>query len=253
MRPQPLRNGPEGAIGADETTKTPDGNNCWGHSLKRTDPTCWVRVADASDLPPTNTPYGRPPGLRPVKWIPHGWYGGAALIRGLRRPESRLRCAAALILQGRRFLAWRIEKAQIRGCLARPFPAQVIRPSRGPGAVLNARGAPTHWWLTQFGDCGSDQVDHLLDRLVFPEAHHRPASLGQHCVVSPVSRLVALNFRRPKLRIGDGPRCMLWAAVPEASVHEYGQPESWEHHVRLAPQIGNRTSMLPEPQTGSVK
>src|SRR4051794_36926894 len=96
---------------------------------------------------------------------------------------------------------------------------RVYREARGGHDGLG-RTSP---WKTRYRllDGVTDALDHVVDRLVRPEAEHSPSCFGQGLVVSQVARDVGVKLCLPVARVGLWSRPMDRTAMPEAAIDEH--------------------------------
>jgi hypothetical protein len=83
---------------------------------------------------------------------------------------------------------------------------------------------------------------------MFPDAHNRPAQIGQQTIHDGIAILVAGNFRVPVPSWIGWHSTMRRTAMPEAPVHEDGDPLSWENQIRpdsSARQINSQINAVP--------
>lgn len=67
--------------------------------------------------------------------------------------------------------------------------------------------------------------------LVLPHAYYTPAGVGERSVHRPIPRDVPLQLRAPVVAVRPRHVPVLRAAVPEASIDEYGQPRAGEDDI----------------------
>lgn len=123
--------------------------------------------------------------------------------------------------------------------------------SPGPAVLLRFRGrAQRNMTLPHDG---FDSAGCGLGRVVLPDADRVPARLLESTIGVPVPFGVCQDLFAPERRIVFRPRAVLRTAVPEASVHEYGDLGAWEYNVRLAAQAGDDATVQAEPQAKRVE
>gem|GEM_PF-4831842 len=83
-----------------------------------------------------------------------------------------------------------------------------------------------------------DMSQRFLKGNVFPDSQHCPGRSTKHLVRAGVASAVTLQLVPPPVGVRLGHAPMLATAVPEASIHEDGQPYPGEGDVHLAPDIG---------------
>jgi hypothetical protein len=88
---------------------------------------------------------------------------------------------------------------------------------------------------------------------VFPHSEDRPTFVDQQVVSVAVAKDVELQLRAPPISVRSRPRAVLWAAVPEAAVHEDRYPHACEGNVDRATGAGGNRVGHPEAQAGRVK
>ena len=81
---------------------------------------------------------------------------------------------------------------------------------------------------------------------MFPNAQDSPAAPTQGPVYQPVARAVAIQLPPPKRAIALGHPAMLWATMPEATIHKNRQAGRAENEIGLAKQG------LPPPPAGKA-
>ncbi len=89
---------------------------------------------------------------------------------------------------------------------------------------------------------------------VFPHPNDEPASGAQECVRFCVPIAIGLNFLDPPGPVALRRRAMDRAAVPEASIDEYGHSGSSKHDVRSpAPHVGKGRMVYAKPKAGTME
>jgi hypothetical protein len=91
------------------------------------------------------------------------------------------------------------------------------------GVILAGEGAP---------DAAHDSVQ-VHPHLMLPETADLPSSGLEGFGLSPVARHVLLKLPGPESGSTPGPHVMVWAAVPEAPIHEYGHLGAGKREIRL--------------------
>lgn len=86
--------------------------------------------------------------------------------------------------------------------------------------------------------CGSHAGGTFLRIVVLPEAHRLPPVLPKVGVGVGIANPVPLQLVSPPARVGRRLAAMLRASVPEAAVHEDGNPRLPEDHVSPPPPFG---------------
>lgn len=158
--------------------------------------------------------------------------------------------------------------AQLQASVARDFP---FRGEFDPEDLLQVgdRGAHRHeagFRTSRLADEDSstsrrtpdhecpDPVGRLLCRLVFPYPNGRPARVEEQRVGLAVARLVPFDLFGPVPAVRPMlPLAMVWATVPEATVHEDGDLRAGEHEIRLAWQLSKRSAVDEVAQSPAVK
>jgi hypothetical protein len=79
-----------------------------------------------------------------------------------------------------------------------------------------------------------NQIGGLADALVLPDVEREPAHLDEGTVGPSISTSVLLELRSPPFGVVFWRHVMLWASVPEASIHEHRQPCAGEREVGRA-------------------
>jgi hypothetical protein len=69
---------------------------------------------------------------------------------------------------------------------------------------------------------------------MLPNPEHVPPGGGEGSIDLAISRFVATQFKTPKVDVGTGYGAMLWTAMPETTVHEYGEAAFRKYEIRAA-------------------
>src|SRR5688572_14980782 len=94
------------------------------------------------------------------------------------------------------------------------------------GPLLSAR-------VDEFGDA----VCRLGGVFVFPDPHRLPTESSQPLIGISVPRSIGFDLLPPEISIALRPGSVLRAAVPKASVDEYGQSRARENDIGDAPRL----------------
>lgn len=99
-----------------------------------------------------------------------------------------------------------------------------------------------------------DRAGYRAGRIVCPEPQDRPAGRFERSRLFAIPFDVAVQLRRPILAVHLRPLTVLWAAVPETSVHEDRDFALCEDDVRTdEPPVDANREVLPEAIAKSVK
>lgn len=145
------------------------------------------------------------------------------------------------------------ERCRPRGiCQRLPFPG----PQSCSDVSVRPGGRLRSWrrascWLPRNGNGPGDAIRRRLDRLVLPNSHDRPAGLGEPAVGVPVTRSGALDLRPPPLGVGNRPRRVLGAAVPEATVDEDRHARAPEDQIGSTTQVRQRLTVYAVTKSAS--
>lgn len=101
---------------------------------------------------------------------------------------------------------------------------------------------------------GGDAAGGLGRGLVFPHSGRRPSVALQSRYDLCVALRVALELRAPVLRVGPGRHAMIWASVPEATVHEDREPGSRKRDVHAdgPSEARSNAEVLAKAKTGAM-
>jgi len=125
-------------------------------------------------------------------------------------------------------------------------------PATGLSASTKSRTAASAA-VSQFAaDYRLDAEGRRFWGLVFPDPDDCPTSLAQCAVCEPVTFPVAGDLARPVGGVAGGRPVMLGAAVPPASVDEYGYPGASEDHVSGVPSSAQRPGVDEIPEAASM-
>jgi hypothetical protein len=88
---------------------------------------------------------------------------------------------------------------------------------------------------------------------MLPHPYWQPASSSQCDVGLCITLTIARDFFLPPCGVRFGPCTVLWAAVPEAAVHEDCDPGGAEDQIRLATKAGYGAHVDPVTESQAVQ
>ncbi|MEY2425858.1 MAG: hypothetical protein QOI61_1430 [Actinomycetota bacterium] len=133
-----------------------------------------------------------------------------------------------------------------RGCFMQPA-------RRFGSSPVTPRQLPRRRPSIPLTDRRDNRVRDQLGILVFPHPHDLPSRSSQTLVRVGISRPVAVDLRRPPLRIPSRATAMFRTAVPKASVDEHRQSLAGKHDVRRTSQPRHRPNLHAIPKPASVQ
>jgi hypothetical protein len=99
-----------------------------------------------------------------------------------------------------------------------------------------------------------DAICREIRILVFPYADHMPPGVVKRFIGRTIAAAVRFDLLAPPIRVRLGPRRMLRAAVPEATVDEHGQTGAREENVcSPARMMRERSSVDEESEPTAVQ
>jgi hypothetical protein len=94
-----------------------------------------------------------------------------------------------------------------------------------------------------------NMLDRLVNRLMLPDPHHRPACLLECGCLSPIALTRTADLGLPERPIGHWHLAMFRAAVPEAAIDEHRHASPRKDDVRsYSLASGNHPEILAKPQ-----
>ena len=96
-------------------------------------------------------------------------------------------------------------------------------------------------------------VGGLRHGFVLPNAKGNPSGCSQGPIYGAIAVLISFEFRAPEPGIGFGPRCVLWADVPEASIDVHGDPFGGKDEVRFGSyETASQETVKPESESAGM-
>jgi hypothetical protein len=111
-----------------------------------------------------------------------------------------------------------------------------------------------HSFLSLRGAQGADHpLRGFFGVLMLPDTYDPPARFDELPVRVVIATRIRFDLLSPPVGVCLGLAAVLWAAVPEAAVHEYGESSAREDDVCAAAFVGQWSAIDPEAETALVE